>query len=212
MQLKLVPIVALAICFSPAARGEFKQGQFTFGSERNCASGGMLSAELCANAAANAQAEFDEKAPRFQTRTECEQLFARGGCSIGFSGALGWAGKKSAIYFVPRQFGFRITVSSQRQMVVVPFVAGKEISFSPRTILKKDTWINPSVARHARETWRDRVSPEAVGQAEGANSPGVPSASSAAPSRNYDPNFDCAAVLEPGSDPRTGCYPAPARR
>lgn len=207
---RLSPVLALALFFSTTASGEIKRGQFSFGSERSCIAGSSLGAELCANAAVNAQTAFDEMAPRFPTRGACEQTFGRAGCSLGFSGADGWAGKRSGIYFTPRQSGFRITVSSERQMVVVPFVAGASLGFSPRTILEKDTRIDSRKARAAREAGRDRLLSGGVEHAADVKPAPLP-VDRRAP-RMVDPNFDCAAVLEAGADATTGCYPAPARR
>ncbi len=202
------------ICAVSAA-AEIKQGLFSFGVERSCAASGKFSEELCANAAANAQAEFDEKAPHFSTREECERVFGNAGCSVGFSGADGWVGKKSGVYFTPRQAGFRILASSGRDMIVVPYVAGIVIGFSPRTILKKDTRIDPEAARRARDDWRMRTS----SGASGAGSTGLDSLSSAAadhdalpPPPPADPNFNCAALLEAGSKPEPGCSLATPRR
>ena len=201
-----------ALFFVDAEAGEIAHGQLSFGDERSCSSSGKLGGELCANAAANARSEFDEKAPRFPTREACERNFGGGSCSLGFFGADGWAGKKSAVYFSPRQAGFRILVSPKLGMIVVPKVAGKIIGFSPRTVLRKDAHIDLKTARQA---WRfDAPSSKAPGQ-------GVVGLGSPSPSGNHgalpppppvDPNFDCAAVLEAGSDATTGCYLAPRPR
>src|ERR1019366_856762 len=102
MHCRVVFILAPALFFASTAAGQITHGQFSFGDERSCSASGKLSAEFCANAAANARSEFDEKAPRFPTRDGCEGVFGRGGCSLGFSGAEGWAGKKSGVYFSSR--------------------------------------------------------------------------------------------------------------
>ena len=98
MLYRLLLLSASAVFVATHASAEVKHGQFSFGAERSCVASGQLSGELCANAAANAQAEFDEKAPRFPTREACERAFGSSRCSVGFSGAHGWAGKKSGVY------------------------------------------------------------------------------------------------------------------
>jgi len=214
MSYRVFLIVASVMICAVSAAGEIKQGLFSFGVERSCAASGKFSGELCANAAANARAEFDEKAPHFSTREECERIFGSAGCSVGFSGADGWAGKKSGVYFTPRQAGFRVLALSERDMIVVPYVAGIVVGFSVRTVLKRDTRIDPETARRAQDDWRMRIS----AGASGAGSTGLDTLSSAAdhdalpPPPPADPNFNCAALLEAGSKPETACSLAPPRR
>ncbi len=104
-----------------------RPGQYSYGSEQNCVASGRFNAQQCATAAANSQAEFEEKAPRFPSREACEKVFATAGCSVGFKGSEGWEGKKSGIYFSPRQQGFRVVATSGRDMAVTPFTSGPEI-------------------------------------------------------------------------------------
>ena len=220
-------LLASALAFAPAleAWAGSPHGQYSFGAERACVAGGALGTEHCANAAANAQAEFEEKAPRFPSREACERIFKIAGCSVGFSGADGWEGKKSGVYFTPRQQGFRVVANSERDITVVPYTTGPTIDFTPRSVLKKDTRIDLKTAHHARETWSAqpvRAAPPIGAQPRGAAQFGVstPTAEGAArvalpPPPSNDPNFDCAAVLEPGAASNSnnpGCYPAPARR
>jgi hypothetical protein len=75
---------------------------------------------------------------------------------LGFKGAEGWAGKKSGIYFSPRHAGFRVLAPSPRDATVAPFALGPRIRFSPRSILRKDTRIDPQIAHNARDAWRAR--------------------------------------------------------
>jgi hypothetical protein len=215
-----IVLASLLLTVNAAAAAQITRGQYEFASERACAASGKLTAEQCANAAANAQAEFDEKAPRFSTREVCERVFARAGCSVGFSGSGGWEGKKSDIYFTPRQQGFRVSIGRERDVSVTPFTLGPAMGFSRRSILRRDTRIDPHIARHAREIWSQRpASPSASGAdlngrfgvdmpTLGAKHDDLP------PPPPVDPNFDCAAVLEPSSrnSADTGCYPAPPRR
>lgn len=171
-----------------------------FANARACVDRGRLPAEICANADANAAAEFDEKAPRFPTRSACEAAYHS--CAVGFRGAEGWAGRKGAVYFTPQRQGFRVTFKSAREASVTPVAPG--LYFSSRTAVKRDVAIRANAAGSAA-----RAHPGAGGfglpTAEGARGP-LP------PPPVTDPNFDCGAYLEPGSgDPTTGCAPARKR-
>jgi hypothetical protein len=86
---------------------------------------------------------------------------------------------------------------------VLPTTSKQMITFHPRSILKRDAGISPDVAHRARAQWREHAVDAAP--ASGAAIPPPPP---------IDPNFDCDAVLEPGSkgDSETGCYPAPRSR
>ena len=208
---QLLHCVGLSLLATTGLAAQASPAQYSYGAEQNCILSGKLKPEQCANAAANAQAEFEEKAPRFPSREACERIFVPAGCSVGFKGAEGWAGKKSAIYFSPRQAGFRVMVSSPSDMTVTPFASGPRINFSSRSILRKDTRINPQVAHDARGSWR--LQPSA---AAGTFDVAMPSAAGDGkpPAPPVDPNFDCASVLEPSArdHAETGCYLAPARR
>jgi hypothetical protein len=200
----------LALVMATDAIAQVKAGQYSYTTEQACGLGGKLNAEQCATATANARAEFEEKAPRFPSRDACERVFSAAGCSLGFKGAEGWAGKKSAIYFSPRQAGFRVLVSSPRDATVTPFALGPLIRFSPRSILRKDTRIDPRIAHNARESWRSR--PGAAAGIFGVETPTAAGDHGAPPPPPVDPNFDCASVLEPSArdHAETGCYLAPA--
>lgn len=208
-----------SLCFlALAAPGEgfaeAKRGQYAYGAEHSCVAAAKISAEQCANAAANAQASFEERAPRFPSRDACEKVFPQGGCSVGFSGGDGWAGKKSGVYFSPRQSGFRVTVNSDREISVVPFLAGPAIDFPARSALKRDTHIDFKTARQSRENWRANPSGASGAQFGVATPSGTGSPGALPPPPPLDPNFDCAAVLEPDArdSAATGCYPVSALR
>lgn len=175
--------VAIACVVAFPALSE-PRGAYFFSSESECAASGKVPAQICARSADNAAAEYSEKAPRFPTREACERAFPTR-CSIGFHGAEGYAGRKSGIYFFPRQKGFRILVKSDHSASVMP--TGVPLSFSSRSALQRDTGIKPHGNREVRVNQREPVVP---------------------PPPPLDPNFDCASVLESGSDPRTGCFPA----
>ena len=203
------PFLAALCLAGGAARGEIARGSMTFASERQCASSGKIPSDICAYAEANSAAEFDEKAPRFPSRALCERAYGGGACSIGFRGAAGWAGRKQGVYFSPRRQGFRVTAHSERDVTVTPLAAG--LSFSSRSALRRDTSINPRAARERS------AAPVGLGGPQPPGDFGAPTAEGAKgvlpPRPPVDPNFDCAAVLEPSDqDPSTGCVLAPVRK
>jgi hypothetical protein len=187
---------------------DMAKGSYTFSSSNNCASSGKMPTDICGFAHANAEAEFEEKAPRYPTRSLCEQVFGAGACSLGFRGADGWAGKKKAIYFSPRQQGFRMTINSDHGITVVPLGA-PGLHFSRRSALHQDASINPRALREQATPQGGQTNNAVFGAAipEGAGGP-LP------PRPPIDPNFDCSAYLEPDDkgDPRTGCVLAPPNR
>ena len=194
---------ALAAAPSRSHANEIRGGEYAYASAGACVAAAKLPADLCANAQANAAAEFSEKALRFQDRAQCERALASG-CELGFVGANGWSGKRGAVYFTPRQEGFRIVVRSALDMVVTPVAKG--LNFFPRSILRRDT----HVAYSSRQT-RDA-------HAAGAGQIGDPLPAGVRgplpPPAPVDPNFDCDSYLEPSArgDPNPRCYPAPGAR
>ena len=126
------------------ARAQSHRGSFNYASAQQCAADRKISSEFCANAQANAQAEFDEKAPRFPSRDSCERVHGAGRCNLGFGGG----GKSGGVFFTPRMQSFAVKVVSERDMSVTPVVGS--ISVSPRSILRRDTHINPAIATQAR--------------------------------------------------------------
>jgi hypothetical protein len=155
-------LIALFLSLAAGETGaEVFGGSLSYTSERACLLAGRLGAEQCATAAVNALAEFEEKAPRFPTRESCQKLFPAAGCALGFSGADGYAGRKSGVYFTPRQLGFRVATASK---TVTPFT-DPPIGFTPRTLLRRDVAINMNRGRDARAAWRFAPTPDLGGRA-----------------------------------------------
>ncbi|MCX7899316.1 MAG: DUF1190 domain-containing protein [Methylocystis sp.] len=198
----------LAAFLMSQARAEMIRGAHQFATESHCASTRKLPASVCAIAAANAAAEFEEKAPRFPSRDACERVF-RGGCSLGFRGADGYAGRRGGVYFSPRQRGFRVDVRSEQDARVTPLGAGA--AFSARSALMRDASIHPRSHDYTPPV-AHRAGAASQTAEFGLATPEGPKGGALPPRPPVDPNFDCAAVLEPGSDPTTGCVLAPARR
>ncbi len=171
-----------------------------------CVSMGRRTQELCAYAEKNAAAEFQEKAPRFATRAACEAAL-HGPCAIGFGQRGSGTDQKHGVYFTPRQDGFRIGETYGRDPTVTP-VAGS-LSFQPRPATRLDVSISPQASKYW--DWGSRAA--APSADIGVSSPDgqkgeIP------PPPPVDPNFDCAAVLEPSAraSAATACAPAPPRK
>ena len=213
-------VFALATApFALAGPAQPSRGSFQYASAQQCDSDRKIPAEFCANAEANARAEFDEKAPRFASREACEQSFGRGKCSLGFGAAEGASGKARAVHFSPRLDVFIVKVNGERDMSVLPQSAS--LRLDARTILRRDTHINPRIAAQAHKPVTAPLEPPVKAAAAGGNGGlDTPHPASARPASAHgpfaaapapDPNFDCAAVLEPspaGVDAGVGCYPA----
>ena len=201
-------LVCALLATMSCARAQSHRGSFNYASAQQCAADRKISSEFCANAAANAQAEFDEKAPRFPSRDSCERVHGAGRCNLGFGGG----GKSGGVFFTPRMQSFAVKVVSDRDMSVTPVVG--LISVSPRSILRRDTHINPAIATQARHNLqppREAARPGFGGAREATFGLKRPEGTGgpAPPRAPVDPNFDCASVLEPGTSAGdVGCWPA----
>jgi len=168
-----------------------------YGSLDNCMLSRRLDAAKCANAAANAAAEWREKAPRYPTKSACERAYAAAGCV------------ESDGQFAPSQSGFRVELRNRAQMTATPVVAGPALGFLPRSILRRDIHVNPHAALAAPEP---ATAPG--GGAAPAEALEPAAASPHGPRPRVDSQFDCSAYLEPSEKDHadSGCYPVPARR
>jgi hypothetical protein len=100
---------------------------------RACESDGLLSAEQCRNAFANAEAEFNDRAPIFADQEACEQQFPR--CAISFAEPP----DPKALRYSPAMKGVQVTVDANRDRTVVPVLEGRHptVSFNRRTVLSR---------------------------------------------------------------------------
>lgn len=198
-------LLALAL-IGPAQAGE-PRGRYAYGSLGACLAARLLPAQWCENGAANARAAFIESAPTHATREACERAHGRGRCAIAF--------ERGAVAFSLRQDGFVIVARSAREASVTPGPAS--LGARPRSVLTRDASVDPRARRAAAPAGSAGAAGGAGRADPGAGAFGVATPqgerSAPPPPAAADPNFDCAALLEPdprgGSSP--GCYPARRR-
>lgn len=194
---------------SSAFADSLPRGSYYYASISRCLSDKKLDPKICRQAAANAEAEFDEKMPAFPKRESCEALYGRGRCSITFQSGLGGRRGRSGVAFGARQDGFRITVRSDHDAFVVPVGPQSVMSFTSRTILRPVTSRSAKIKVQVQQMLAARNSGGGGAPAAGVAIPGAPSGP-LPPPPVFDPNFNCSALVDakPGEDPRTLCFPA----
>jgi hypothetical protein len=104
----------------------------------------------CATAYVNAIAEFEEKAPRFLSRVECERYFRR--CMIG---DLERGGR--VVTFVPQMRGFAIEPGRELQVIPVANGGGAEGLFRPRPVGRADVTVSAAKTAMAQQTWKSMI-------------------------------------------------------
>ncbi|HEX2554756.1 MAG TPA: DUF1190 domain-containing protein [Microvirga sp.] len=124
----------------------------TYATQHTCSVGGVLSLEECQRAFRNATAEFDEKAPRFAKRAECEAHFQR--CMVGYSGS---GLDRRGVYFLPQMRGVRVVINLRdRTVVPLPQVEHPAIAFAARTLLRADEGQSSQRRTEAQARWDRR--------------------------------------------------------
>lgn len=179
-------------CFSPNVA--LAQVGLEYGSRAACERAARFSTEQCANAFANAQAEWDEGTPRFPTRAGCEARFGR--CQIaGISrGKPSFQPVMEKVLILDR--GSNVTV-----LPVAPKVQQGQARFAERTIQQRKAGRSDRKQQAAQKRWEASWS-----AAEGAGQvPEVdPGAFSPEKPEPFDPNW------QKQEGVRT--YPAPSYR
>ncbi len=194
---RLAPLASALALATEAAAGPAAT-TLHFYSAQACATSGRIAPDICAHAAANAAAEFEEKAPRFPTRAACERTLG-GPCAISLRGG---------VAFTPRQDGFRIVMRGAQDVTTTPLARG--LTFSSRTALRRSTSIDPRAVRPAASGGGQT---KAAGPTFGVPDP-VGEKQPMPPAPPIDPHFDCNAYIEPGAKDgaQPACAPAPRRR
>jgi len=150
-------------------------GERIFFDAEACRAAKGLSDSECETAYVNAKAEFDEKAPRFVSRAECERYFRR--CMIGDI-----ADRGHSVTFIPQMRGFIVETGRERQVVPVAEGAGAAELFQPRPVGRADDSVNAAKTAAAQQAWKAAIaSPAAATPSdEEANAP-----ANAGPAQTY---------------------------
>jgi hypothetical protein len=116
---------------------------------RTCQTEGLLSAEQCRNAFANAEAEYYDNVPVFDKKEECEKHFRH--CAISFAEPP----DPKALRFVPAMKGVQVTVNSEEDRMVVPVLESSHpaVSFGRRTVLERQDFRSPVKQQDAQIRW-----------------------------------------------------------
>ncbi len=117
-----------------------------------CQMNGLLSAEECRNAFANAEAEFNDSAPIFDKQEECEKQFPR--CVVSFSEP---PRSSTELRYVPKMKGVQVTVTSQLDRTVLPVLEARHpgVSFSARTVVNNQNFRSPIKQQEAQNRWAE---------------------------------------------------------
>lgn len=122
-------------------------GDGPFRAVGDCVAAGRLSPEQCALAFRNARAEYEEKAPRYRGRADCERVHRR--CVVQITGFAGFReATRGAQVHAPGFRGIRLVSGREGALSVLPVVeAGAERArFRPRPALTPDERVDGRVA------------------------------------------------------------------
>jgi hypothetical protein len=147
-------MVALALaaagCYAAAAAPLSGAERRVFYDAAACREAKALNDGDCATAYANAKAEFNEKAPRFSSRAECERYFRR--CMIG---DVAPGGRR--VTFTPQMRGFTIEPGRERQVVPVADGGGAAGLFQLRPIDRADVTVSAGKTATAQQAWKSMI-------------------------------------------------------
>jgi hypothetical protein len=125
-----IALSSLAL-FAPSVQAKPRSAVYV--TSRACETDGLLSAEQCRNAFANAEAEFNDRAPIFADKEACERQFPR--CAISFAEPP----NPKALRYSPAMKGVQVTVDADRDRTVVPVLEGSHsgVNFNRRTVVSR---------------------------------------------------------------------------
>ena len=126
------------IALTPADVVAQAAGQ-TYVRRDECIEAGKLSAEQCENAYRNARAEFEQKAPRYASRSACERAHKRCGAQISTTG--GWdalARGRGGQSYVPRFVGIRVTGEGASGKTLPIIEGSAKVTFAARQVAALD--------------------------------------------------------------------------
>jgi uncharacterized protein YgiB involved in biofilm formation len=130
---RLRAVLALSSLVLLAVSAQAKPRIAVYITSRACETDSLLSAEHCRNAFANAEAEFNDRAPIFSDQEVCERQFSR--CVISFAEPP----NPKALRYSPAMSGVQVTVNADLDRTVVPILDGSHptVSFSRRTVMSR---------------------------------------------------------------------------
>jgi len=177
------PGIALALSVAWASRTPaLAQLGTEYGSRAACERAARFSTDQCANAFANAQAEWDEGTPRFPARAACEARFGR--CQIaGISrGKPSFQPVMDKVIILDR--GSNVTV-----LPVAPKGQPAVVRFSERSIQQRKTERSDRKQQEAQKRWEANWAAAEAG--DGAAGAGAADANSFSPEKPepFDPNW-----------------------
>lgn len=123
---------------------------------RTCQTEGLLSADQCRNAFANAEAEYYDNVPVFDGKEQCEQQFRH--CAISFAEPP----DPKALRYAPAMKGVQVTVNSEKDRMVVPVLESSHpaVSFGRRTVLERQDVRSPIKQQEAQIRWAASQEPQ----------------------------------------------------
>lgn len=125
----LAPALSLANPGDAVAQGAAN----TYVRRDECIAAGLLTAEQCEFAYRNARAEFEQRAPRYASRSACERAHKRCGAQIVSVGGWESFGKGGATY-VPRFVGVRVTGEGAARRALPVVEGSTKVAFVGRPV------------------------------------------------------------------------------
>ena len=159
-RLRLAVAIGLAAAFCGEVVAQGGDAKRIFFDASACRTAKALSESECETAYVNAKAEFDEKAPRFVSRAECERHFRR--CMIGDI-----AGGGRQVTFIPQMRGFSVELKRERQVVPVAEGAAAAGLFRSRPIGRADDSVNAAKTAAAQRIWKATIASPAAATPSG---------------------------------------------
>jgi hypothetical protein len=146
--LRLVLALSGLVVASPSLCAETRAVIYV--TRATCEMEGLLNAEECRNAFANAEAEYNDAVPTFDQQADCEREFRR--CVISFAEL---PHPPTALRFAPKMKGVQVSLTSERVRTVVPVLEGSHpaVRFDSRTVLSVQDVRSPLKQQDAQTRW-----------------------------------------------------------
>jgi hypothetical protein len=127
-----------------------------YADEGDCVAKAALEAPECRNAALNSRAEYEEKAPRFDTNEACARFFGAHNCAMRIGGG------PKGIGFVPSYKGFSLVRGKGgAEVMTLPVLAGARalVEFTPRPVSRLDMAQDAARGARAQAAWQNAHAP-----------------------------------------------------